>query len=440
MKHSVKISNMRHFLFMLTAMLCLTACNKIEEEIPPLPESGNNNTEGNGSYSDSIANISTVTLLQKHTTGNGFHVIIMADGYTKEDISNNTYRKAVMKAQAALFEQEPMTSLRDYIDLIEVAVPSKESGVSETRHDTALRTYFPDNTSNVYGDSITIQTCALKALVQVYNIQTTEELLSKFNNTLIITLLNSGTYKGVTLLTYDEAATDRIPAGFSLSYIPVIPVKPFGNINIDIMPYLIRHEAVGHGIGKLADEYCYTGNTPTSQDKYLIEDGLKYGLYMNTKYDDNANRTNAVSPIEQTSWIYEIQQHPAYSALDIQWYTGAFEFPIKFCRCSNYSTMNETYKPGDPNNNPNNNTFNTPSRAMIYKRIMRAADPNYVWNLDEFIEFDAAGRNAEAIQTVVAYTKATTPRAHTVTATEKPLVSPKIIKPELSKIHFPAQQ
>lgn len=420
---------MRLLFIMAIAMVSLTACNKVEEEIPPIPSSGGSGGSDSGNYADSIARVSTVNLLQKHTTGNGFHVIIMADGYTKSDISNGTYRKAVQKAADAFFGKEPMASLRDYIDIIEVEVPSNEQGVSKTKHDTALRTYFPDNTSNVYGDSIAIQTCALRALTMVYNIQTTDELKAKFSNTLVITLLNSSTYKGVTLLSMDETVTDRIPSGFSLSYVPVTPIRPFGNINIDIMPYLIRHEGVGHGIGKLGDEYSYAGSVPTDENRKLVEDGLKYGFYMNTKYDASANTPNAIQPIEQTSWLYELAQNANYAGLDINWYTGAFEYPIKFCRCSYYSIMNETYKPGNTANNPNNNAFNTAGRAMIYKRIMKAADPSYTWDLDEFIAFDAKGRAEEAATLEESSSaRGTVPYAAPAMPAEQPLLPPRIVQ------------
>lgn len=427
---------MKHLLIMAIAALCIAACNEIPQETQSSPGSGDNVSandtnisDGDDTYADSIAGISTVALLQKHSVGNGFHVVIMADGYTQSDITNGNYRKAVQKAANALFEKEPMSSLRDYIDIIEVAVPSNEAGVDNTQHDTALRTYFPDNTTNVYGDSIAIQMCALRALVMVYNLQNTEELLQKFNNTLIITLLNSSTYKGVTLMNCDETVSDLIPAGCSLSYVPVAPIKSFGGTDINIMPYLIRHEGIGHGIGKLADEYSYTGKTPTTAAKSDMENWQKYGLFMNIKYDETATTPNAVYPIESSSWLYELQQNAEYGALDINWYTGAFEYPIKFCRCSDYSIMNSPYKPGDEGNDPNNNTFNTAARAMIYKRIMRAADPSYVWDLYDFITFDEKGRAEEAESTTyAAKAKAVTPYLTTTTTTEQPLVSPRIVQ------------
>ena len=385
---------MKHYFFILVALLCMASCN-----------SGNDiqssDTEGGTSgepmtRQDSVIRMCTYGHLGTLHQGNVFNVVIMADGYTQVEINRGSYASALNKAKDALFAREPMKSLTGYVNILTVTAPSNVSGIEARKKDTVFRTYFDNgSTTNVYGDSVTIQCCAQMALIKEYDITTDEELRKRLGNTLVITLLNSSDYKGVTLLGYDEKATDGIPGGWSLSYVPT-----YARIEgVDVFEDLIQHEGVGHGIAKLGDEYFYEDRRVTSNDEQRFKDLYKHYFAQNLKYDATALTSVTKQPIESDHWLYQFTQDATYNDEDIRWYAGAFEFPTHFWRSSEYSVMNATT---DKVERPEvyDPYFNVAGRAMIYKRIMRCYYGSS-WKFDnahysEFTNFDQKAREERA--------------------------------------------
>ncbi len=328
--------------------------------------------------------------------GNTFTVVLMADGYTQADIDKWGNSSPLQKARNALFSMEPMKSLEKYVNVLTVIVPSKHSGIDTKKHDTAFRTSVAaGRATDVYGDSITAQYCAAAALMSAYNITTQDELNTRMNNCLGIMLLNSSAYKGVSLLAADEAATDGIPGGWSLSYVPARATFE----GKDVFADLIQHEGVGHGIAKLADEYVVNYVGPQQKAINAWTSGYAAGFFMNTTYNASAGQMDAVMPIESTNWLYSFAQNPVYADENVQWHVGAYEYSTRFCRCSDKSVMNATtdkaYYPEayDP-------YFNVAGRAMIYKRIMRVVNGSS-WKFNDYLaefvnNFDRPAREEKA--------------------------------------------
>lgn len=372
------------------ALLCMASCNSGNDNQSPATEEGK--TDEPLTRQDSVMRMCDYGYLGELHQGNAFNVVIMADGYTQEQINGKAYANALNKAKDALFAREPMKSLAGYVNVLTVTVPSNVSGITTRKRDTAFRTYFgSSDDTNVYGDSVTIQCCAQAALITAYSITTTAELEKRLRNTLVITLLNSSEYKGVTLLGYDENATDGIPGGWSLSYVPA-----YARISgVDVFEDLIQHEGVGHGIAKLGDEYYYKDRVVSSNDVKKFNDLYKHHFAQNLKYDAGVLPSVVKQPIESGHWLYQFTQDAGYSDEDINWYAGAFEFPTHFWRSSQYSVMNATT---DKAKNPEvyDPYFNVAGRAMIYKRIMRGYYGSS-WKFDdakyaEFVTFDAEAR------------------------------------------------
>lgn len=421
---------MKNFLWAAAILMGLAACNQTDDNGVPIPPGFPKvltEEQKDSLYADSIMNLSQATVLHPHTRGNGFNVIIMGDGYTKADIESQKFRSASLAAMDALFEQEPMKSLQDYVEVIEVQVPSEHSGVDYTKRRTGLRTSLSKgNDSNVYGDSITILNCAVYALSKRYNITSTQDLTDRFDQTLIITLLNTEVYKGVTLLGINNKSKTDVPKGYSLSYVPAY--AKVGNVNV--FPYLIRHEGVGHGIGKLADEYSYDSyGTPSQEAIQSITKYQEYGLYQNVTYKPNATVHNTTFDIESSSWLYPFTQRSDYMAEDLKWYVGAANYPVGFCRLGYHSIMNETIKDNNEAYDPNSGKFNVAARAMIYKRINRAANSSWQWDFQTFTYFDAAARNS------IATGNARGMAAPAFKNVDVPaLTAPKVVKIPVSKI------
>ena len=223
-----------------------------------------------------------VYTVQVHTKGtNGFPVVIMADGYNEKEVNSGEYDKVVNNAVNALKTQKPMTELVDYLDIYKVVAVSEESGINYTKHNTAFSTYLESKKStNVWGDSVKVKKFTYYALRQSD---------SRLDNALSIVLLNSSEYAGVTLMQLDTQVEDSIPLGWSLSYIPAYATVSNGD---NVFNELILHEAVGHGIGKLADEYFYN-KVPNDEEIAEFKRCQKYGWSCNIKYfDDEETGTN----------------------------------------------------------------------------------------------------------------------------------------------------
>ena len=207
-----------------------------------------------------------------HKVGNGFPVVIMADGYTQSDINQGDYHDAVDKAVDAMFSIEPMASLKQYFDIYEVTAVSEVSGITTKKRDTAFSTYHESSTSvNILGDEDKIKYYARKA-VQNDNL---------YYNSLILVLVNSSRYAGVTQLFARTDVTDSIAGGMSIAYVPANCTSNGTNC----FKGVLCHEAVGHGIGKLRDEYYDDFSEPTTEKIDDFKQFQMYGVGLNVKYD-----------------------------------------------------------------------------------------------------------------------------------------------------------
>lgn len=342
-------------------------------------------------HADTVAAMATYKTIKTHEVGKGFPIIIMADGYTNIDVFNGTYAKAVQKAVDALFAKEPMASLKPYIDIYSVEAASRKSGISGKKGDTAFRTYFPDinASTEVKGDSMTVMQCAEKALQKQAGMSTTESYRHLCDKGMIIVLLNSATYAGVTyFFNANMVQAEGKPLGTAISYIPVnamLNVAGKYGYKGDAFPMLIQHEVVGHGIGKLGDEYFYTDIlsnpdylAPKENEVRSFKNFFNGSYFTNIHYDATAMGDH---PVEAEEWIYPFTQDAHYESEKLAWYTGAYVFMTKFFRPTNFSIMNAT-------TDTRNSEFNVPSRATIYKNIMSVAVSDWKWNYDDFVAFD----------------------------------------------------
>lgn len=352
-----------------------------------------------------------VMVLQQHTKGNGFPVVIMADGYLQSDIAQGTYHTSVNKAIEALFASEPMKSLKAYFDIYEVQAASSVSGITTAARNTAFSTYFTSSAGvEIDGDKKKIQKYAWYALKKDDN---------KLKNVLIIMLVNSDRYGGVTFLSTDNAVTDSIPVGFSLAFVPT-GCKSKG---VSYFTETLQHEAVGHGIGKLADEYIQEFETPSQDEINDYKKWQRYGMYLNTKYDPSTENDGIEgwTTVTSTGNHYLICSHqmqpgdigyvfanaPGYQGENLKWIQGGYTYLTfsttlysgsesrfngyymtekNFYRPSWHSLMNSVIT-------EDGKTFNALSRYLIYARILKvtSGSPGNIHNPElqqRFMEFD----------------------------------------------------
>ena len=393
--------------------------------------------------------------VQEHTKGsNGFPVVIMGDGFSLLDIKNGGYVKVVSNAVNALTKQKPMSDLIEYLDIYSVVVVSEHSGIDYYPHDTAFKTYLESKSNtNVIGNTDTISIFTYKSL---------RENSERFHNALTIMLLNSADYAGVTLMAMDSTVIDTIPQGWSLSYIPAYATVSNG---ANVFDELILHEAVGHGIGKLGDEYWYYEPTPNPEDIEHYKKSRKFGFATNIKYFENEAIEDFTYPVyiykQENVENYYIQKSvdakddilipfandSRYASEVNKWIQGGYTFITvtntpcgeqyeyidgqgnkkivepKFCKAHFYRSSMSSIM-GDVVHS-DNLEFNTLSRLAIYKRINKVANGSgWKYDFETFVNFDKGSSTTKAANT---FRMTPTTKYIIMEGSEKQLTRPKII-------------
>ncbi len=149
-------------------------------------------------------------------------IAIVAEGYTKKEMK--TFYKDAEAAMRSIWSHEPFSSMKDRFNIVAVAAPSRDSGVSVPREgdwkDTALGSHFDTFYSDRY--------------LTTLNLFTLHDVLSGIPYEHIIILANTSTYGG---------------GGIYNSYVLTAAHHQYTS------PVVV-HE-FGHSFAGLADEYYY---------------------------------------------------------------------------------------------------------------------------------------------------------------------------------------
>lgn len=282
-----------------------------------------------------------ITTLQEHSYGNGIKIVITIDAFTDKEILDGTANNYITKAYNALFEEEPYATYKNYFDVYSVLSVSKRKKIGT---ETALATKYSNN-NNIFKFSLNQEKIEEYAkLIPAIN--------NSMDNTHILVLLN-------------DKSTYRSNCGYT-SYGSIACT----NIRTDEdFAKTIKHEILGHGIGKLGDEYIeetddiYNGFYP-EDDKQNIWTNHQNGWYL------NVDVTNDPATI---AWKDFLNNDDYIDKVGI--YEGALLYAKGAYRATPYSIMLR-----------NEGGFNAPSRWAIYRQIMEAAGKEY--SFESFLEYD----------------------------------------------------
>ena len=293
--------------------------------------------------------------LYTHKKGNGVKLVFIGDGYDAEDIATRAYLNDVEEGMEYFFGIEPYKTYKDYFDVYIDFPMSYESGVCSnvniwrtTKFDTTygagaggrLKVNFDDMMSYVLND-------VTGTVVNNDNV----------NQTLIITILNSDVYEGLTCMWSTGAA------------IAAVPHSRYGYPN-DYRG-LIQHEAGGHGFGKLADEYIYhranIHRCPCICCPHVDEFnwGKSIGWYRNASLNGR---------YKEIDWTHLIFDDRYQDIVDI--YDGAYYHSDGVYRSELNSCMN--------NNVP---YYSTVSRQEMVERIMKYSGGTF--DFETFVSKDS---------------------------------------------------
>lgn len=288
-----------------------------------------------------------VITLQQHTKGPGIKFVITMDGFSDRQIADGTVNNYINSACEILFSEEPYTSFKEYFDVYAVLTVSKREKIFT---DTALKT-------DGYGDTFSLQ----HDLVEAYA-KKIPEINNDMSNTHILVILNdkSGVRASCSWTSYG-----------SMSCASVIMED-----NSSRFDRVIRHEVLGHGFGRLADEYVEVSDPLAGEDKDLfknfpeeekqnVRNEHQKGWYLNVDVTNDP---------EKIVWK-DFLKNNDYSAEEIGIYEGALYYERGAYRATPYSIMTH-----------NEGGFNAPSRWSIYKHIMEIAGEDY--SFETFLEYD----------------------------------------------------
>jgi len=267
-----------------------------------------------------------VTKLQSATIGKGVNIVLMGDGFVDTTlVSGGLYEQTMQEAMEHFFSVEPTKSYREYFNVYAVKAVSK-NGVFMDRSETIFSSKFGEN-RGINGDIIKIKEYAQK----VEGINSAE--------THIITILNSTGHAGQCYM-YDDG---------SVSFISMpSDVESFAGV--------LQHEAIGHGLGKLGDEYIDYYESISQEAKYDFLQAQTKGWCQNL----SLSQTNP-------PWAHFFG-NSNYTMVGT--YEGGYYYWKGVWRAEENSSMIVSKL----------HYFNGPSREQIVKRTLQAAGVTYSWN------------------------------------------------------------
>lgn len=287
-----------------------------------------------------------VKTLQTHTEGEGIPLVLMGDGFMDVDIAGGYYDEVMARAMDNLFTEEPVRSLRGYFDVYSVTAVSRRNSFTSGDGTAFGCTFEGGNSTGIYGDTDKV----LDYAGEVEGIDPQEALS--------VVILNTNTYGGTTYNFYSGTA----PRRYAVAFCPVIE-----SLESETFRQVLVHEAIGHGFGKLMDEYAYeeNGAIPGEEvDHYRHLQG--FGWARNVDFTDDPARV---------LWA-DFLSDSRYAGQGLGVYEGACTYAAGAYRSTEESMMRSNIQ-----------GFNAPSRYALYRFVMEYGEgrtPDY----EEFVAFD----------------------------------------------------
>jgi hypothetical protein len=307
-----------------------------------------------------------IDTLQQHAKGEGIPIVLMGDGFVDQELADGTYRRVMEKAMENLFTEEPVKSLREYFDVFMINAVSENNDFG-MGYKTAFSCKLAGGNSTVIkGDDVSVQVYVGKVLKE-----------EKKRNSLAVVVLNTSVYAGTTYFGYQDGNGKFIE--FAIAYCPVIET-----LESEHFRQVLVHEAVGHGFGKLEDEYVYPdkGNVTTLEMQQIR-------TMQANGWAQNVDFTASKDTVLWASFLTDSR----YQNEHLGGYEGACTYPKGAYRPSEDSMMNS-----------NTCAFNAPSRKSLYEKVMKIGMDTEQVLYEDFVTFDKA--HLPEMLPVAGYTRA----------------------------------
>lgn len=307
-----------------------------------------------------------IDTLQQHAKGEGIPIVLMGDGFVDQELADGTYRRVMEKAMENLFTEEPVKSLREYFDVFMINAVSENNDFG-MGYKTAFSCKLAGGNSTVIkGDDVSVQVYVGKVLKE-----------EKKRNSLAVVVLNTSVYAGTTYFGYQDGNGKFIE--FAIAYCPVIET-----LESEHFRQVLVHEAVGHGFGKLEDEYVYPdkGNVTTLEMQQIR-------TMQANGWAQNVDFTASKDTVLWASFLTDSRYQNEHLGV----YEGACTYPKGAYRPSEDSMMNS-----------NTCAFNAPSRKSLYEKVMKIGMDTEQVLYKDFVTFDKA--HLPEMLPVASYTRA----------------------------------
>ena len=307
-----------------------------------------------------------IDTLQQHAKGEGIPIVLMGDGFVDQELADGTYRRVMEKAMENLFTEEPVKSLREYFDVFMINAVSENNDFG-MGYKTAFSCKLAGGNSTVIkGDDVSVQVYVGKVLKE-----------EKKKNSLAVVVLNTSVYAGTTYLGYQDGNGKFIE--FAIAYCPVIET-----LESEHFRQVLVHEAVGHGFGKLEDEYVYPdkGNVTTLEMQRIR-------TMQANGWAQNVDFTASKDTVLWASFLTDSRYQNEHLGV----YEGACTYPKGAYRPSEDSMMNS-----------NTCAFNAPSRKSLYEKVMKIGMDTEQVLYEDFVTFDKA--HLPEMLPIASYTRA----------------------------------
>lgn len=299
--------------------------------------------------------------------GQGLDLVIMGDGFIRADFEDGTYDAIMRQASDAFLSVLPLSLFRGKFNVYYVKVPSPERvnatetgsvGAQNSGTVTKFSTQFTPNSTHISGDDGLAREYAKKAFGTNAN--------ERIKDATIIVMVNQECRAGTCWNSWNPDCGKDYGQACAVAYCAL------GNDLAERIG-LVRHEAAGHGFGKLADEYTSDGTTTISATMWRnLDDRHALGLFRNTdKYVTENLLASLGSGYSLTTgsnvyWRDLFGTENCYESQDTEAlgvYEGGNTYRYFFCRPTedNWESI-MGYNTG---------RFNAVSRRQIYYRYRR---------------------------------------------------------------------
>lgn len=294
-----------------------------------------------------------IDTLQQHAKGEGIPIVLMGDGFVDQELADGTYRRVMEKAMENLFTEEPVKSLREYFDVFMINAVSENNDFGMGYKTAFSCKLAGGNSTTIIGDDTSVQIYVGKVL----------DKEKKKENSLAVVILNTSAYAGTTYWGYQGKNNKLVE--FAIAYCPVID-----NLDSEHFRQVLVHEAIGHGLGKLEDEYVYSDKGSISTLEIQRIRTMQANGWL-----QNVDFTASKDTVLWASFLTDSRYQNEHLGV----YEGACTYPKGAYRPSEDSMMNS-----------NTCAFNAPSRMSLYEKVMKIGMAVEQVSYEDFVAFDKA--------------------------------------------------